>query len=246
MEQFVELYGYKILPQEIFHIEKHKYFMSVEACQDVGLEAAVSDWFCRIREDFALWFNAQDISEQKIALHLHIARLKKRNIKFEESEEILRFAENWRMEHPRIPVQSCGRVFHGAKEVYCEIDFFSNGKITGTEIEKKVCLEGGVHMRPSAHLYTILNHRHDVRIFLHNRNVENEASSYPQFIYTLNGKYYFDTSRLTFMEFLGLAAIPTGETIRLFVESGNESIIRNVCRDLTFLDSFRFFSQISI
>ena len=238
-EQLVELCGYQILPQEVSHIEKHKYFMSLEASRDVGLEAAVSDWFIRIREDFAVWFNSQDISEQMIALNLHLARLKKQNIVFEEAEEIRRFAKNWRMEHPRIPLDNCC-FSNKSEKACCQITFFNDGDTSGTEIEKAVCLEAGIHIRPSVHLYSILRDRYDVRIFINNRNIDSVAKYYPQFIHRFNGKCYFDTSCASVMEFLEVSAIPSGETLYFFIESCNDSIIREVCRDLAFLDSARF------
>ena len=242
LEKFVDLCGYRILPEEVSHIEKHKYFMSLEARRDVGLEAAVSDWFMRIRKDFALWFNTQDISEQMIALNLHLARLKKCNIPYDESEEIRRFAENWRLEHPRIPASGfCKELFH-EEEACCTIDFFSDKGISGTEIRKKVCLDAGVHIRPSVHLYSILHGRYDVRIFLNNRNVEKAAPFYPHHIYRFNNRFYFDVSRASIMEFLEVAAVPVGSTLRIMIESSNDSIVRDVCRDLTFLDGRRFCS----
>ena len=243
MKQHIDICGFQVLPQEMVHIEKHKYFMSLEAQQDVGMEAAVSDWFDRIRQDFALWFNRQDITEQMISLNLHLARLKSKSIQFDETEEIDRFAEHWRMHHPRIPSGEVCEEEVFACESICRITFVANESFSGTCIEKRVCLHAGLHIRPSVHLYTLMHDRYDVRMLLSNENVASVAAFCPQFIYELDGRPFFDVTPVNILEFLEVAAVPNGSLLTILVESSNDSLVREICMELCFLDRKSFCSS---
>lgn len=239
MKQYIDLCGYKVLPQEVAHIEKHKYFMSLEARYDVGMEAAVTDWFKRVRQDFALWFNRQDITEQMISLNLHLARLKSHAIRYEEAEEIHRFARHWRMHHPRIPAgKKSGEEL--ACEAVCRINFVTEGPLQGACIGKKVCLKAGLHIRPCVHLYGIMHDRYQVRMLIHNDNIATIARFCPQFVHEVEGRLYFDVSSVNILEFLEVAASPSGSSLSILVISTIDNLIRDICRDLSFLDHQQF------
>ena len=145
------------------------------------------------------------------------------------------------MQHPRIQSDDTDEeVPLSVGEAMCTIRFVSDRDISGAIITKRVCLVNGIHIRPGVHLYTILHDLHDVRMMLHNDNVSNIASFCPQFIHEVEGLSFFDVTPVNILEFLEVAALQGGMTLSVLVESSNDTLISEVCRELRFLDEEYF------
>ena len=239
MENMLNFFGYTVYKLEIPHIEKHKYYMSESAMRDVGFEAAVSDWVANFRNDFLRWHAEEDMNNQKIALALHLADLKRRGGSFDRHAEVMHFAKAWREQHPFAPELFPPDDAGNLPENTCDIEYVSRNDFEGCIITKHVKLKNGVHIRPSTHLHALLQASYPFKVLMHTAKLNGKKKTAN--CINVGGKNFIDAARCCLIEFFEFSTVTHNEEIQFYLDTQDSMDIQRFCADMCFLDKTIFF-----